>query len=144
MDEHDEDLWLGNIVNLELTQNEIFYLSDRLTMLTFSRRGPRSSNPTRNLKHEAAVGVSFEIIMKIVNGISQIKQNNTVIEFPVGDLFMIRECCLTDYAQGDEDVGQNLIRKIGKLINQEFTNSTEINVSKQAKDQIEEILKNNK
>ena len=63
MDEYDEDLWLENIVSLELTQNEVFYLNDRLTMLTFSKRGPSYSVPTRKLKEEAAIGVPFQIIL---------------------------------------------------------------------------------
>ena len=144
MDEYDEDLWLENIVSLELTQNEVFYLNDRLTMLTFSKRGPSYSVPTRKLKEEAAIGVPFQIIMQLVNGIAQIKDNNVVIEFPVGDLFMIRECCSSEYANSDEEVGRNLILKISKLINQQFSNSTEINVSEKSKDQIEEILNKNK
>jgi len=144
MNEHDDDLWLDNIVSLELTQNEVFYLNDRLTMLTFSKRGSRLSAPTRKLKQEAAIGVPFQIIMQLVNGIAQIKDGNVVIEFPIGDLFMIRECFSSKYAKDDEEVGRNLILKVSKLINEQFSNSTEINVSEEAKDQIEEILNKNK
>ena len=143
MNENEDELWLENIVVLELTENEILYLNDRLSMLTFHKRGPTVTHPARDLKQEAAIGVPFEIILKIVNGIAQIQDGKVEIEFPVGDLLMIRECCSSEYADGDEKVGRNLILKVSKLIYDQFTNSTEINVSNKAKNQIAEIINNN-
>ena len=121
-EENDLDCSLNEERIIQLTRNEILYLSDNMTLLMehVTEMG-KMHVPARQLMPQASVPVSIDLIEKIGVAFLQAtdpdnSDKNAEISVTVADLFLLRECCQSFLRVGKEPVGFNLLRKIYSLI----------------------------
>lgn len=126
-EENDLDCSLNEERIIQLTRNEILYLSDNMTLLMehVTEMG-KMHVPARQLMPQASVPVSIDLIEKIGVAFLQAtdpdnSDKNAEISVTVADLFLLRECCQSFLRVGKEPVGFNLLRKIYSLILEEDT-----------------------
>ena len=114
----DEEEILIEFKSLTLTENELLYLSDSVTLLMeHTPEHGKMHIPARQLMPSAGVPVPVDLIQTIGMGVLiATDQTNTsqeaTLSFNIADLYLLRECCQSFVKINKELVGYNLLRKI--------------------------------
>ena len=134
-----DETWELEDKKLTLTKNELFMINNSITInkvLDIRKQvedGVREI-PLSKLYPNAAVSVDFDIYYKIIAAIASFenyKLETINLFFSKYQLMLLRECCDTRIVYGEENVGENLLIKISKLITEP---SLEENMEKLAED----------
>ena len=112
----DEEESLSEVKSLTLTENELLFLSDEITLLMghIPEQGIIHI-PSRQLRPSASVPVREDLIRTIGMGVLIATDNESgeaTLPFNIEDLYLLRECCQSFLKFNNERVGYNLLRKI--------------------------------
>ena len=114
----DEEETLSEVKSLTLTESELLFLSDEITLLM--EHVPEQGKihiPARQLMPSAGVPVPLELIQTIGMGVliatdQTNESKEATLLFNTADLYLLRECCQAWRKFNKELVGYNLLRKI--------------------------------
>jgi len=114
----DEEEILSEVKLLTLTENELLYLSDSITLLMeHTPEHGKMHIPARQLMPSAGVPVPVDLIQTIGLGVLIATDpvntsQEATLSFNIADLYLLRECCQSFVKINKELVGYNLLRKI--------------------------------